>query len=128
MGLLTRAEATCLSKAPLHKSPWSTTTSTPYSKLHILPTRINGVPAQTGFLRTLTKTIYISAIFSTLNPILSVANLSRLECAETPFAREPRLYEYVLANVSTRCSPLPRRRDQRTFYPCALTSVYSTDT
>ncbi len=56
---------------------------------------VNGVPAQTGFLRTLTKTIYISAIFTTLNPILSVANLSRLECAETPFAREPRLYEYI---------------------------------
>ena len=51
-------------------------------------TRMHGVPAQTGFPRTLTKTIYISAIFSTLNPILSVANLSRLECAET------RAYEY----------------------------------
>ncbi len=48
-------------------------------------TRINGVPAQTGFRRTLTKTIYISVIFSTLNPILSVTNLSRLECAGTPF-------------------------------------------
>jgi len=48
----------------------------------------------TGFPRTLTKTIYISAIFSTLNPILSVANLSRLECAETQFARKPRAYEY----------------------------------
>jgi hypothetical protein len=43
--------------------------------------------AQTGFLRTLTKIIYISAIFSTLNPILSVANLSRLECAENPCRR-----------------------------------------
>ncbi len=48
---------------------------------------MHGVPAQTGFPRTLTKTIYISAIFSTLNPILSVANLYRLECAETPCIR-----------------------------------------
>jgi len=58
-------------------------------------TRMHGVPAQTGFPRTLTKTIYISAIFSTLNPILSIANLSRLECAETQFARKPRAYEYT---------------------------------
>ena len=56
-------------------------------------TRINGVPAQTGFRRTLTKTIYISVIFSTLNSILSVANLSRLEYAEISFARESHLYE-----------------------------------
>ena len=28
-------------------------------------------------------TNYLSALFSTLNPILSVTNLSRLECAET---------------------------------------------
>ncbi len=48
---------------------------------------MHGVSAHTGFPRTLTKTIYISAIFSTLNPILSVANLSRLECAETPCIR-----------------------------------------
>ncbi len=62
----------------------------PYeAKVTISP--ISGVPAQTGFPRTLTKTIYINAIFSTLNPILSVANLSRLECAETQFAREPRV-------------------------------------
>ncbi len=27
--------------------------------------------------------LYLSALFSTLNPILSVNNLSRLECAET---------------------------------------------
>ncbi len=58
---------------------------------------MHGVPAQTGFPRTLTKTINISAIFSTLNPILSVANLSRLECAETQFARKPRAYEYTRA-------------------------------
>jgi len=56
---------------------------------------MHGVSAHTGFPRTLTKTIYISAIFSTLNPILSVANLSRLECAETQFARKPRAYEYL---------------------------------
>ncbi len=48
---------------------------------------MHGVSAHTGFPRTLTKTIYISAIFGTLNPILSVVNLSRLECAETPFIR-----------------------------------------
>ncbi len=41
----------------------------------------------TGFPRTLTRTIYISAIFSTLNPILSIANLSRLECVETQCIR-----------------------------------------
>jgi len=56
---------------------------------------MHGVPAQTGFPCTLTKTIYISAISSTLNPIISVANLSRLECAETQFARKPRAYEYI---------------------------------
>ena len=50
-------------------------------------TRMHGVSAHTGFPRMLTKTIYISAIFSMLNPILSVANLSRLECAETPCIR-----------------------------------------
>ncbi len=49
-------------------------------------TYINKILAQTRFLRTLTKTIYISVIFSTLNLILSVANLSRLECAEISFA------------------------------------------
>ncbi len=57
---------------------------------------MHGVSAQTGFPRTLTKTIYFSAIVSTLNPILFVANLSRLECAETQCARKPRAYEYWL--------------------------------
>ncbi len=45
----------------------------------------------------LTKTIYISVIFSTLNSILSVANLSRLECAKTQFAWKSHAYEYSLA-------------------------------
>ena len=53
--------------------------------------------AQTRFSRTLTKTIYISVIFSTLNSILSVANLSRLECAKTQFARKLRAYEYIIS-------------------------------
>ena len=64
--------------------------------MKILTTHINEVFAQTRFLRTLTKTIYISVIFSTLNSILSVANLSRLECAEISFARKSHLYEYKL--------------------------------
>jgi len=55
---------------------------------------MHGVSAHTGFPRTLTITNYISAIFSTLNPILSVTNLSRLKCAETQYARKPRAYEY----------------------------------
>ncbi len=50
-------------------------------------TRMHGVSAHTGFPRTLTITNYISAVFSTLNPILSVTNLSRLECAETSCIR-----------------------------------------
>jgi hypothetical protein len=50
-------------------------------------TRMHGVSAHTGFPRTLTTTSYLSALFSTLNPILSVTNLSRLECAETPCIR-----------------------------------------
>ena len=62
---------------------------------------MHGVPAQTGFPRTLTKTIYISAISSTLNPIISVANLSRLECAETQFARKSRAYEYTKKKLSS---------------------------
>ncbi len=60
---------------------------------------MHGVSAHTGFPRTLTKTIYISAIFSTLNPILSVANLSGLECAETQFARK---HEYGVPVLNPR--------------------------
>ncbi len=71
-----------------------------------VPTRMHGVSAQTGFPRTLTKTIYISANFSTLNPILSVANLSRLECAETQFARKPRAYEYASATNASESEHL----------------------
>ncbi len=63
---------------------------------------MHGVSAHTGFPRTLTKTIYISAIFSTLNPILSVANLSRLECAETQFARKPSLRGNPVHTSSSR--------------------------
>jgi len=50
--------------------------------LHMWPTRMHG---PTGFPRTLiiTTCSYLSALFSTLNPILSVTNPSRLECAET---------------------------------------------
>jgi len=55
---------------------------------------MHGVSAHTGFPRTLTMTNYLSALSSTLNPILSVINLSRLECAETQCARKPRAYEY----------------------------------
>ncbi len=65
-------------------------------------TCINEILAQTRFLRTLTKTIYISVIFSTLNLILSVANLSKLECAEISFARKSRLYEYMSCNACTK--------------------------
>jgi hypothetical protein len=45
--------------------------------------RGDGVFPHTGFPRTLTMTNHVSALFRTLNPILSVNNLSRLECAET---------------------------------------------
>ena len=72
-------------------------------------TRINEVLAQTKFLRTLTKTIYISVIFSTLNSILSVANLSRLECAETSFARKSRLYEYDISSIKSTTETCRKR-------------------
>jgi hypothetical protein len=49
--------------------------------------------AHTEFLCTLTMTNYLSALFSTLNSILSVTNLSRLECAKTQCARKPRAYD-----------------------------------
>jgi len=57
---------------------------------------MHGVSAHTRFPRTLTITSYISAVLSTLNPILSVTNLSRLDYAETQRARKPRAYEYVV--------------------------------
>lgn len=41
-----------------------------------------------GFPRTLTMTSNFSVLFSTLSPILSETNRSKLECAET------RAYEY----------------------------------
>lgn len=54
-------------------------------------TRMHGVSAHTGFLpRTLSMTNYLSALLSTLNLILSVNNLSRLECVETS-----RIYQSV---------------------------------
>jgi hypothetical protein len=66
---------------------------------------MHGVSAHTGFPRTLTMTSYLSALFSTLNPILSVTNLSRLECAETQCARKPRAYEYETSHlISSRIS------------------------
>ena len=43
---------------------------------------------------------YLSALFSTLNPILSVTNLSRLEYAETQCTRKPRAYEYATRAVT----------------------------
>ncbi len=64
-----------------------------------LPTLVNGSGysyAQGfrahGFPRTLIMAKYLSAIFSTPNPILSVTNLSRLECAETVCAENRHPY------------------------------------
>jgi hypothetical protein len=54
---------------------------------------MHGVSAHTGFPRKLTMTNYLSTLFGTLNPILTVTNLSRLDCAETQCARKPRAYE-----------------------------------
>ncbi len=67
------------------------------SKLCFKIDHLKNILICTKFSRTLTKTIYISVIFSTLNSILSVANLSRLECAKTQFTRKSHAYEYFLA-------------------------------
>ncbi len=84
-------------------------------------TYINKILAQTRFLRTLIKTIYISVIFSALNLILSVANLSRLECAEISFAQESHLYEYKLLAIN-------RTKSIKATYDCVHCSYtkYST--
>ncbi len=60
------------------------------------------VSAHMGFPRTLTMANYLSTLFSTLNPILSVINLLRLECAETVCARKPRAYEECMINCNVR--------------------------
>jgi len=57
-------------------------------------THMHEIFAHTEFSRTLTMTNYLSVLFSTLSSILSVANLSRLECAKTQCARKFRAYEY----------------------------------
>jgi len=68
---------------------------------------MHGFSAHTGFPRTLTMTNYLSALFSTLSPILPVTNLSRLECAETKCARKPRAHEYPEgAPTSNPCHPM----------------------
>ncbi len=64
-----------------------------FSKAYAMHTRMHGFSAHTGFPRTLTMTNYLSALLSKLNPILSVANLSRLKCAETQCARKSHAYE-----------------------------------
>jgi hypothetical protein len=61
----------------------------------ILYTRIYGVPAHTGFPRRLTITSRISVLSLALNLIIFETNLSRLACAETQCAQEPRKYEYT---------------------------------
>ena len=71
---------------------------------------MHGVSAHTGFPRTLTVTNYISAVLSTLNPILSVTNLSRLECAE-PSVRGNAVH------TSIGCGPrLPRVPNHNSFH------------
>ncbi len=60
-----------------------------------------------GFPRTITMTKYISAFLSTLNPILSVTNLSRLECAETPCIRV-----HVINKTAREHSSGPRPRSK----------------
>ena len=65
----------------------------------IEPTRMHGVSAHANC-------DYLSALFSMLNPILSLTNLSRLECAETQCAWKPRAYES--SSASTGSTPTPK--------------------
>ena len=52
-------------------------------EFHVIFTCMHEIFAHTEFSRTLTITNYLSVLFSTLSSILSVTNLSRLECAKT---------------------------------------------
>ncbi len=93
-------------------------------------TRMHGVSAHTGFPRTLTITNYTSAIFSTLNPILSVINLSRLECAETPCIRVPyivaqKLTSVLNPNVTRSCQR--REQDMHRIRRCICLEADETD-
>ncbi len=53
---------------------------------------LRGFRAQWVSALTMTNYLSSSALFSTLDSILSKSNLSRLECAETQCARKPRKY------------------------------------
>jgi len=62
--------------------------------MRILSTCMHEIFMQTRFSRMLTKTVYINAIFSMLNLILSVANLFKLKCVKTQFAQKLHAYKY----------------------------------